>query len=214
MNCAEFESILADYIDGTLPDAGRAAVEQHAASCPDCREFMAEVSGGISFLARVPQVEPPPELITRIAYLAPTGRTRDPFEKQSWAGSLLGRWLMPVLQPRFAMGMAMTILSFAMLKRCVGVEVKQIQPADLSPVRVWGGVEDKALRVKDQVVKYYDNLRIVYEIETHLRDLQEVTPEPSAPKSAGALRPGAPKSSNNNQKNGNGSGQPPRESKP
>ena len=117
---------------------------------------------------------------------------------------------MPVLQPRFAMGMAMTILSFAMLKRCTGVEVKQIQPADLSPIRVWGGVEDKALRVKDQVVKYYDNLRVVYEIETHLKDLEEPAAEARA----------RPKNSQNNnsqstnQQNGNGSSQTPRESKP
>ncbi|MDQ2713112.1 MAG: hypothetical protein M3Y24_12955, partial [Acidobacteriota bacterium] len=79
----------------------------------------------------------------------------------------------PILQPRLAMGMAMTILSFAMLERCTGIQVQRIQPSDLSPLRVWSGVEGKALRVKDQVVKYYDNLRIVYEIETHIRDLQE-----------------------------------------
>ena len=214
MNCAEFESILADYLDGTLPDAERAAVEQHAAACRDCREFMSEVSGGLSLLSHAIPVEPPPELVTRIAYLAPAGRTRDPFEKQSWAGSAFRKWLMPVLQPRFAMGMAMTILSFAMLKRCTGVEVNQIQPADLSPMRVWGGVEDKALRVKDQAVKYYDNLRIVYEIETHLRDLQEAPPETSVRQGTASVHRGAPKSSSNNQNNGNGSGPAPRESKP
>ncbi len=211
MNCAEFESVLADYLDGTLPDADRTSLEQHAASCPDCREFIAEVTGGLSVLARAEDIEPPPELITRIAYLAPSGRPRDPFERQNTAGRLFGKWVMPVLQPRFAMGMAMTILSFAMLKRCTGVEVKQIQPADLSPIRVWGGVEDKALRAKDQVVKYYDNLRVVYDIETHLKDLQEPSPDaaPAAPAAA------KPKSSQNKfSQNGNGSSHPPRESKP
>lgn len=209
MNCADLESVLADYIDGTLPDADRTSLEQHLVSCSDCREFMAEVKGGLSVLARAEEIEPPPELITRIAYLAPSGRTRDPFERQNTAGRLFGKWVLPVLQPRFAMGMAMTILSFAMLKRCTGVEVKQIQPADLSPVRVWGGVEDKALRVKDQVVKYYDNLRVVYEIETHLKDLQE------PPADAAAATPAKPKSSQGKfSQNGNGSSHPPRESKP
>jgi hypothetical protein len=71
------------------------------------------------------------------------------------------------------MGMAMTVLSFAMLERCTGIRVQHIQPADLNPVRVWAGVEDRALRVKDRAVNYYENLRFVYEVETRLRDLQE-----------------------------------------
>ncbi|MBV9224041.1 MAG: hypothetical protein JOY85_08430 [Acidobacteriaceae bacterium] len=69
--------------------------------------------------------------------------------------------------------MAMTILSFAMLERCTGVRVQQIQAADLNPVRIWGGVEDRAMRVKDRAVKYYENLRWVYEIEVRLRSLQD-----------------------------------------
>ena len=45
MNCAEFESILADYLDGTLSGAERAMVEEHRSSCSDCRAFMADVDG-------------------------------------------------------------------------------------------------------------------------------------------------------------------------
>ncbi len=173
MNCAEFESILADYFDGTLSNLSRAAVEQHAAVCTNCREFMAETRAGLDLLERATPVEPPAELITRIAYLAPLGRTPEPFERQSFFGKWIGRRLQPVLQPRLAMGMAMTILSFAMLEKCTGVHVQHLEPADLNPVRVWSGVEDKGLRVRDQAVKYYNSLRIVYEIETHLRDLED-----------------------------------------
>lgn len=173
MNCDEFESILADYIDGTLGSAQSAAVEQHASSCAVCGEFMADVKGAVGFLGRAGDIEPPPALVTRIAYQSPVGRSRQPFEKQGWLSRAIAKWLHPVLQPRLAMGMAMTVLSFAMLERCTGVRVQHIQPADLNPVRVWSGVEDKALRVKDRAVKYYENLRFVYEIETRLRDLQQ-----------------------------------------
>jgi hypothetical protein len=173
MNCAEFESILADYIDGTLGSAQSAAVEEHASSCAACSEFIADVKGGVSFLKRAGEVPVPPALVTRIAYLAPIGRSRQPFERQSWLSRVASKWLQPLLQPRPVMGMAMTVLSFAMLERCTGIRVQHIQPADLNPVRVWAGVEDRALRVKDRAVKYYENLRFVYEIETRLRDLQE-----------------------------------------
>ncbi|MGH9585277.1 MAG: hypothetical protein ACRD4O_20360, partial [Bryobacteraceae bacterium] len=76
---------------------------------------------------------------------------------------------------------AMTILSFAMLDRCTGVQVQHIQAADLNPVRVWTGVEDKAIRVKDRAVKYYDNLRFAYQIESRLSDLQEQASEAKQP---------------------------------
>ena len=173
MNCGDFESKLADYIDGTLGGAERAALEAHASACPVCREFMGEVLDASAFLKRVEEVEPPAALITRIAYQAPMGRTRKPFEKQGLLSGLATKWLSPILQPRLVMGMAMTILSFAMLERCTGVKGQHLQPADINPVRVWGSMEEKAVRLKDRLVKNYENLRVVYEIETRLKDLQQ-----------------------------------------
>lgn len=173
MNCAEFESTLADYVDGTLDASGRASLERHASSCAGCREFFEEVTGAAAFLRRAEEIEPPATLITRIAYQAPLGRTREPYERQGLLSRLTSKWLQPILQPRLVMGMAMTVLSFAMLERCTGVKVQNVQAADLNPVRVWGGVEDRAVRLKDRVVKSYENLRVVYEIETRLKDLEQ-----------------------------------------
>ncbi len=173
MNCAEFEIILADYIDDALSAGDRAALEQHASSCAGCGQLLQDASSAVTFLKRADDVTPPPELITRIAYQAPMGRTREPFERQNFLSKLASKWLQPILQPRLAMGMAMTILSFAMLERCTGVHVQHIQAADLNPVRVWGGLEDKSVRLKDRAVKYYENLRWVYEIETRLKALQD-----------------------------------------
>lgn len=195
MNCAEFEVFLSDYLDGTLDAAGTAALEQHAAGCSGCREFMEEVAGAVRFAKRADPVWPPPELITRIAFYAPSGRLHLPFERQSFLSKLAERWVRPVLQPRFAMGMAMTILSFAMLERCTGVPVTHIQAADLSPQRVWSGVEDRALRVKDRAVKYYENIRLVYEIESRIKELQDSPPptpsngQEREPQSGGAKQP-------------------------
>lgn len=168
MNCAEFEIRLADYLDETLGTTDMRLLEDHAAVCAGCGELLADSTVGLKLLRTAEEVAPPPDLLTRISYQAPAGRLRHPLEKQGFFSKLL----QPILQPRLAMGMAMTILSFAMLERCTGIHVQHIQAADLSPVRIWGGLEDKTLRLKDRAVKYYENLRWVYEIETRLTALQ------------------------------------------
>ena len=78
MNCAEFESTLADYVDGTLDASGRASLERHITECAGCRELLEDAMAAVGFLARIADTEPPDTLITRIAYQAPLGRTRGP----------------------------------------------------------------------------------------------------------------------------------------
>jgi hypothetical protein len=74
------------------------------------------------------------------------------------------------------MGMAMTILSFSMLARFAHIEPRQLRPSDLDPVKVWQGIDDHSHRVYDRAMKYYDNLRLVIEIQSRL---QEWTNDPS-----------------------------------
>ncbi len=173
MTCAQFEISFSDYLDGTLPAAEAVALEQHMAGCASCRALGDEISAAVRILRQVEDVEAPADLITRIAYQAPLGRIRDPLEPQGLISRWVTKWLQPVLQPRLVMGMAMTVLSFAMLERCTGVKVQHLQAADLNPVRVWSGVENKTLRMRDRAVKYYENLRWVYEIEVRLRAMQD-----------------------------------------
>lgn len=176
MNCAEFETRLADYVDGTLSAPERAALELHTANCVSCREFMAEVTGAVGLLRRLEEVEPPAELITRIAYATPRGRSRDEWDVPGFWAGLKAKWLEPLLQPRLAMGMAMTVLSFSMLARCTGVPVQHLQAADLSPAHVIGNVEDRIVRTRDRLVKNYENLWLVYEIEARLQEADRQTP--------------------------------------
>jgi hypothetical protein len=190
MKCPEFESILADYLDGTLSQSECAAVELHAAECAVCGVFMSEVTTGASLLKNLEPVDPPPALITRIAYQAPLGRIRDPFERQTIWSRFISGWLQPLLQPRLVMGMAMTVLSFTMLERCSGVHVERVQAADLNPLRVAGDMELKVVRLKDRMLKYYENLRVVYVVEARLRDLQRQQEENAkAAKAPPALAP-------------------------
>jgi hypothetical protein len=164
MNCADFEVIFCDYLDGTLDAVRRAEVEEHQRVCPACAEFARDVTGAVNFMEMVEAPEPPPELLTRIAFEIPADGA-----KKGWRASLFG-WMQPALQPRFAMGMAMTILSFSMLARFAGIEVRQLRPADLQPAAIWSALDNRIHLSWERGVKYYENLRLVYEVQARLQE--------------------------------------------
>jgi anti-sigma factor RsiW len=174
VNCADVEILLADYVDGTLRTEEKFALEAHLAGCPACAELARDASAAVAFMDRAAAVQAPPELVTRILFEITAGPSRAVI-KPSWVRRLFGRWLEPILQPRFAMGMAMTVLSFAIIGRYT--HVRQLTPADLDPVKVWTAAEDKVVRFYNRGVKYYESLRVVYEIETRLKEWAEEQPQ-------------------------------------
>ena len=183
MNCADVEILICDYLDGTLEAERKSAVERHLAQCPACAELARDCAAAIEFMERAADVEPPPELITRILFDAPWNKVRTkPKGARSWMAGILS----PILEPRFAMGMAMTILSLALLARFVA-PVRQLRMSDLEPAEVWAGIEDRAYRAWGRTVKFYDNLKFVYQIQTTLREWQQQgedqqsTPVPEVP---------------------------------
>jgi Putative zinc-finger len=187
MTCAELETLICDYVDGTLGPDARATVEQHLGTCPGCAELARDTAAAVEFMDRAAEVEPPPELMTRLLFEAPWAHSR--------AGATgLRNWfrrvLHPVLQPRFAMGMAMTILSFAMLARFVA-PARQLRASDLAPAKVWAGVEDRVYRGWDRTVKFYDSLKIVYQIQSTLREWQQQQEEEQKPADNGKSRSNA-----------------------
>jgi len=168
MTCAELEILLCDYVDGTLRGAEKTALESHLAGCSACAELAKDVAGVTAFIDTVAAAEPPAELLTRILHEIPNGRQKP--ERSSWWRNLLGGWVNTVLSPRYAMGMAMTVLSFSMIAKFAHIEPRKLTQADLDPVKIWAVVDDRAHRSWDRAVKYYDNLRLVIEIQSRLKE--------------------------------------------
>ncbi|HEY6392083.1 MAG TPA: zf-HC2 domain-containing protein [Bryobacteraceae bacterium] len=168
MTCAELEILLCDYVDGTLRGAEKTALESHLAECSACAELAKDVAGVTAFIDTVATAEPPAELLTRILHEIPTGRQKP--DRGSWWRKLFGGWVNTVLSPRYAMGMAMTVLSFSMIAKFAHIEPGKFTQADLDPVKIWAGIDDRAHRTWDRAVKYYDNLRLVIEIQSRLKE--------------------------------------------
>ena len=178
MNCAQIEILICDYAEGTLGAAEKAEVERHLAECPVCAELARDSVAALAFIERAAAVEPPPELITRILFDAPWSKTKTKSKFRAWLSALLS----PIRQPKFAMGMALTVISLSMLAQFV-VPVRQLRPEDLKPTAVWAAMEDRAARTWGRTVKFYNNLKFVYQIQTTLREWQQQDESRQAPNS-------------------------------
>jgi anti-sigma factor RsiW len=175
MTCQELEILLAEYVDGSIRGGEKSAIEAHLEGCESCAELARDAAGAVAFMGRAAIVEPPPELVTRILFEITDGASRAevrPSRLRRW----FGPWIEPLLQPRFTMGLAMTILSFAMLGRFAGINMRQLKPSDLDPVKVYAAAEDRVQRTWARTVKYYENLRVVFEIQTQLKEWADQQP--------------------------------------
>jgi anti-sigma factor RsiW len=191
LECAELDALLCDYVDGSLDAVRKAAVQAHLGACPACTDLARDAAAAVQFLDGVADVEVPAALITRIIQETPLQSKASPGRK-SWLSRMFGRLFEPILQPRLVMGMAMTILSFAMLGRFAGIEVRQLRASDLDPVKIWESMDDRLHRTWARGVKYYESLRLVYEIQSRLREWNEQDEEQLTSPSAAGSQPSSP----------------------
>jgi hypothetical protein len=174
LSCAEFETLLADWIDEALAVPGREAERDafvsHLESCAACAALLEDATSAVAFMGRAAGVEMPPALVSQILQATNSG----------WEFKLRGRgisgWInrtfAPVLRPRFVMGALLTTLSMAtMLTRCA--PEKTLTPQDLDPVHLWASLDMRAHRVWDRAVKSYESMRLVYEVKNQINDWTE-----------------------------------------
>ena len=167
MTCLELDILLTDFLDQALASDQKTAVEAHLAECAECAELARDASGAVAFMERAALVEPPPALVGKILTELKVGPSRAVVQP-SWIERLLGQRAGSILQPRFAMGLAMTVLSIAMIGRMAGTA---------NPARIFTTAENRVMRTWDRAVKGYENLAVVSGIENQLDDLRQGPPD-------------------------------------
>ena len=186
MTCSELDILLCDYLDGTLSPEDARSVETHLESCSACAELAKDARLAMAFMERAAEAEPPPQLMTRILHETASGRygrLGRPSGIRSWFDRALG-W---VLQPRLVMGMALTIFSFSMMARCPGISPRQLRAGDMDPKKIWAALDDQAHRTWERSLKFYENIKVVYEIQSRLKDWTDQQEEED--RNAAARRP-------------------------
>lgn len=152
MTCNEFEILLADSLDGTLAAEVKDNFERHQHSCPACAELAHDAGSVVTFLNHVPDVVPPPAMAQRIIAATSTSGGSSRHWLRQWFGSRTAF----VFQPRFAMGLIVALLSIAIA------------------ARFWTGAGIGAQRAWERTVMGYENMQVVYEVQSQLQDqLQE-----------------------------------------
>jgi hypothetical protein len=182
MQCNEFDALLTDAIDGVLAAAELERFQAHARICQACGPLLAEAEAGRNWLKGLTEVEPPARLVNNILAsttgvdtqrLRVTVRTAQP--RVSWLervqASLTG-YLEPiwttVRQPRFAMSFGMAFFALS-----VGLTVAGVKPADLRQVSLRPtAIRHTYYNTQARVVRYYENIRVVYEVESLARQVK------------------------------------------
>src|SRR5271157_1395686 len=206
VECTEFEALLSDALEGQLSPARRESFEAHRRVCAVCGPLFAEVQAGQQWLRSLEAVEPPAHLVHNIltatsgvvstrALAATAGGRTTPFgerlrERWDWFFTPLAAF---VRQPRFVMSFGMIFFSFSLLLNAAGVKPSDVAKVSLRPSALRHAYNDAQIKV----VKYYDNIRFVYEIESRVREFKRAT-TPAEP---------APEEQKENRKNDT-SGQP------
>jgi hypothetical protein len=182
MQCSQFEALLADAVDGLLTTDTREAFDAHRLRCTVCGPLFAETQEGMLLLKALPEVEAPNNLVHNI--LAATSmaekQAATAAQPQSWLERLREKLPSPMagmLHSRFATSFAMAFFSLALTLNLLGVRVSQI---DWHPTALRKSVVLEYTQIEARVQRYYDNLRIVYEVENRVQNLKRTTaPEPA-----------------------------------
>jgi len=190
MQCNEFELLLTDALDGVLTGTGLDRFQAHAQVCKACGPLLAEADAGRNWLKGLTEVEPPASLVNNILAsttgvdtqrLRVTVRAAQP--RISWwehvQASLLEPIWATVRQPRFAMSFGMAFFALS-----VGLTVAGVKPADLKGVSLRpSAIRHTYYATQARVVHYYENVRIVYEVESRVREIKRnVAPAEPGPK--------------------------------
>ena len=187
MQCNEFELLLTDAIDGVLTGTGLDRFQAHARVCKACGPLFAEAEAGRNWLKGLTEVEPPASLVNNIL-ASTTGvdtqrlrvTVRSPQPQISWWERMQASVLEPiwatVRQPRFAMSFGMAFFALS-----VGLTVAGVKPNDLRQISLRpSAIRHTYYATQARVVHYYENVRIVYEVESRVREIKR-TVAPAEP---------------------------------
>jgi hypothetical protein len=189
-DCGQWETLLADALDGQLKPDDEAAFTAHMAVCPACTALFEDARVGrewLEFLSAEPEV--PAGLLDKI--LSKTGPGQ--VEGYGLAASdgdvipmrpvLIQPWQRPgfvgnvrrFAEPRLLMTAAMAFFSISVTLSLTHVRLSSLSLTDLRPAAVRSMMERQLNMASTPIIRYYDHSRFVYDVTTTVRLIRRAT---------------------------------------
>lgn len=184
IRCSQFEGLLPDALDGLLSQEASRGFEAHAAECPVCGPMLAEARQGMAYLQGLEELEPPRNLMHNILAATSAAPAKEAqASPQAVKPGLIARIWRPVrralagmMQPRFATSFSMAFFSLSLTLTLAGVKLKDLIHMDWHPSAMGKAIVMEYTQVESKVVRYYKNMRLVYEIESRVQELKKTSP--------------------------------------
>ena len=184
--CGLWETQLTDALDGLLSPQDEAAFTAHMGGCAACTALFEEARRGREWLRFLsPEPEIPEGLLDRILATTGPGHRAALEAAAVGAGSIPPGLAVPAWQRpgfmghvrRFAelrllMTAAMAFFSIALTLNLAGVRLTDLKLANLRPAAVRAFMERRLNMASVPIIRYYDHLRFVYEVQSTMRQLR------------------------------------------
>jgi hypothetical protein len=198
--CGQWETLLADALDGVLRPEDEKTFTGHMATCAACTALFEESRRGrewLEFLSTEPEV--PEGLLDKIlaatgpgqlaGYGLVTGSNDVLPVPQPWQRPGFMARVRRFAEPRLMMTAAMAFFSIALTLNLTGVRLSDLRVSNLRPTAIRSFMERRLTMASTPIIRYYDHLRLVYEVQSLRRstqgegsqDQQQTNPQPAAP---------------------------------
>lgn len=175
LECSQFEALLADALDDVLSPGDQTAFDAHARSCTLCGPMLADAREGRLWLETLDDVEPPKNLIhnilaaTTMAEAAPGAEPAAIRTKRTGFRPLFAGFF----RSRVATSFSMAFFSLSLTLTVAGVRVSDLAKVDWHPSALAKSAMLQFTHVESAVLKYYDNMRVVNEVESKVKELRK-----------------------------------------
>lgn len=190
--CGQWEILLADALDGVLRPEDEGTFTAHMASCAACARLFDQANRGcewLQYLEAEPEV--PAGLLEKI--LAETGPGQATGPRLAGAAGVVfpqpSAWQRPgfmsyvrrFAEPRLMMTAAMAFFSITLTLNLTGVRLADVKLSNLRPAAVRSYMERRLTMASTPIVRYYDHLRLVYEVQSRMREFRRSNGEGQQP---------------------------------
>jgi hypothetical protein len=199
--CEQTEARLSDYLDGVLNPAELAEFTAHVPSCARCAPLVASVSDLLTGLHGMEQIAEPPRLVYSIL-----DKTLGPREAVTGWRAMLA-WVRGAASIRFAYGALSVATTLIILVTASGFNWRHPKLSDLKPATIYLNANRTVHLAYGRSAKFVNDLRVVNEIQSRLREdndlrgnqenvIPATSPQQKQPGSSDGSKPAAPRQQN------------------